>query len=197
MTPPGDPSCCATCAAPLTARPLDDPNLRGYGCANGHGFYSIVDEQAGGIPTADTIEPPSLSDDGAILRYWLTDPRARKRVPNMLAVVLRRILEISEHGRRIATVSAPFLFCPGCGERFHPFDSRDTHTLGRECRNGHQYYEHGYTLYYEKGRKNLSAELYDEFLAAQIRYYLTEPLVKPYVHPQIRAVLLRHEHVGK
>lgn len=188
------PTFCPTCQSALQTRPLLDPNLQGYACANGDRFYTTVREQIGGIPAAGTIRPPALADDLHILKFWLTDPAARERLPNQLGVVCRRIVDIREHGYRIARVDDPFKFCPLCGDRLARFDSDDVYMQGLECGKVHVFWERGATVYYggRGNRANLSAELSDDDLPQQIAYYVSNyKYIVPYVHPQLRDVLKR------
>jgi hypothetical protein len=185
---------CPTCRSTLSERALLDANLKGYACSKGDRFYTTLIDQAGGMPTADTIEPPPLKDDLQILKFWLTDTAARARVPNQLAVACRRIVEMAERHHHVARVEEPFAFCPKCGETLSRFDSDDQYMQGLRCTSGHEYWWRGSTLHYVEGgiRANLSAELDDEFLRKVIEYYAGgNEYVEPYVHPQLRAVLKR------
>lgn len=177
----------------MDTRPLDDENARGFRCTAGHRFYSFYDEHGGIVPASSTIKPPHLTDDRSILRYWLLDPPARLRVPNQLAVVVRRILELSEGGEPMARIDHPFRFCPICGEQFTAFDVGDGYMWYRGCRHGHTHWEHQYTLFPGDvvGKDNLSIELYDEFLPKQLDSYLTNEIFEWYIHPQLRDVLTR------
>ena len=185
---------CPACRLALDERTLIDPILEGYACGNGHLFYTTVIEQVGVLPAADTIQPPPLSNDIQILKFWLADPLARVRVPNELAVVCRRIVDIADHAHRVAKVDDPFSFCPTCGETLARFDSDDVYLQGLRCINSHEFWWRGRTVHYvEHGvRANLSVELDDESMPALIEYYAgDDELVKPYVHPQLRGVLER------
>lgn len=185
---------CPACQLALNERTLIDPILEGYACGNGHVFYTTVIEQAGGIPAAATIEPPPLSNDIQILKFWLTDPLARMRVPNLLAVVCRRMVELAERDQHVAKVPDPFAFCPTCSEALVRFDSDDVYMQGLRCRNSHEFWSRGGTVHFvERGlRANLSVELDDEYLPTLIEYYTgNDELVRPYVHPQLRGVLKR------
>lgn len=177
----------------MTTRPLDDENARGFRCAAGHPFYSFYDEHGGIVPASNTIEPPHLADDRSILRYWLLDPPARLRVPNKLAVVVRRILELSEGGQPLARIDHPFRFCTICGEQFTESDVGDGYLWKKSCRHGHTHWEHQYTLFPGDvvGKDNLSIELYDEFLPKQLDAYLTHEMFEWYIHPQLRDALTR------
>lgn len=185
---------CPTCRLAFHEHTLIDPNLKGYACKNGDVFYTTLIEQIGGIPTADTIQPPTMSNDIEILKFWLADRRARERLPNELAVVCRRIVEIADNNHHVTKVAEPFVFCPTCGETLSRFESDDLYMQGLKCRNGHEFWCRGRTVsYIERGvRKNLSAELDDDYLPNLIEYYAgDEELIKPYVHPQLRGVLRR------
>jgi hypothetical protein len=187
------PAFCPTCQSALRERPLLDSHLKGYACQNGHRFYLTLIAPLG-IPTADTIRPPAMTDDLQILRFWLTDQDARERVPNQLAVVCRRILDIREDGHRIARVPYPFMFCPRCGDALARFDSDDLHMQGLHCDHFHEFWEHGGTVYYgdRRQRTRLSAELSDDDLPQQIEYYAgNSEYITPYVHSQLRDVLKR------
>ena len=183
----------------MVTRPLDDENARGFRCNAGHRFYSFYDEHGGIVPASKTIEPPHLADDRIILRFWLLDPPARLRVPNQLAVVVRRILELSEGGESMARIDHPFRFCPICGEAFTASDVGDGYMWHKRCRAGHTHWEHQYTLFPGDvaGRDNLSIELYDEFLSNQLDAYLTNEMFEWYIHPQLRDVLTRFAHTAK
>jgi hypothetical protein len=182
------------CRSDFHERALLDPYIRGYACRNGHLFYTTVIEKIGGIPTADTIQPPPMDDDLDILRFWLTDRHARERVPNQLALVCRRFVEIAESRQQVARVENPFAFCPACGETLSPFESDDLYMQGLRCRNRHEFWCRGAKVHYtERGvRTNLSAELDDDFIPQLIEYYAgDDEVIKPYVHPQLRGVLKR------
>jgi hypothetical protein len=164
---------CPTCQAALREHTLLDPNLRGYRCANDDAFYTTLNEQFGGIPTANTIEPPPLNNDMQLLKFWLTDQRARDRLPNQLAILCRRMVELAEDNRHIQPVQSPFAFCPTCGEPLSRFDSADVYTDGGS-------------------RAQLSADLDDDHMRTLIEFYTRDDdLIQPYVHPQLRAVLKR------
>jgi hypothetical protein len=185
---------CPICQLAFYERTLIDPNLKGYACRNGDVFYTTLIEQVGGIPTADTIRPPPMTNDIQILKFWLADPHARERLPNELAVVCRRMVEIADNNHHVSKVEDPFSFCPTCGETLARFDSDDLYMQGLRCRNGHEFWWRGRTVnYIERGvRKNLSAELDDEYLPTLIEFYAgDDELIRPYVHPQLRGVLKR------
>lgn len=177
----------------MDTRVLADANARGFRCTAGHPFYSFYDEHGGIVPASNTIDPPQIADDTGVLRYWLLDPAARLRVPNQLAVLVRRILELSEGGERMARIDFPFRFCPICGEQFTQSDVSDGYMWYKSCRHGHAHWEHQYTLFPgdRVGTDNLSIELYDEFLPTQLDTYLTNEMFEWYVHPQLRDVLIR------
>jgi hypothetical protein len=185
---------CPTCGSVFQEHPLLDPNLRGYGCAAGHVFHTTVVEQIGGIPEAQTIDPPPAGNDLDVLRFWLTNPLARQRLPNQLAVVCRRLLENNEGVRRVAAAADPFVFCPSCSAPLARFKSDDVYLQGLRCANGHDFWHRGsYVLYVDNGvNKNLSAELDDDFMPKLIEYYVSDDKwVRPYVHPQLREALQR------
>lgn len=186
---------CPACRSELREHVLLDPRLKGYACGGGHFFYSTLKEQFGGIPRAAGVRPlPGGSSDVQVLKFWLTDPHARERLPNQLALVCRRLVEIAEHGRHVAKVENPFAFCPSCGDALSRFDSDDVYSRGLRCTNGHEFWERGGTVdYTERGaRANLSAELDDDYMPALIEYWLDDSAwVRPYVHPQLRDVLKR------
>lgn len=175
-------------------RTLLDPNIQGYACSNGDVFYVTLIEQAGGIPIAATIRPPAMSDDIQILKFWLSDKHASERVPNQLAVLCRRMVEISEENRHVAAVADPFAFCPTCSEALVRFESDDVYMQGLRCSRGHEFWARGSTIYYvDRGvRANLSADLDDDYMPKLIEYYAGDNKhIKPYVHPQLRGVLQR------
>lgn len=185
---------CPTCRAPFSEHTLLDPNLKGYRCANGDVFYTTLNEQFGGIPTANTIKPPPMNDDIQILKFWLTDQRARERLPNQLATLCRRLVEIAEDNHHITPVRSPFAFCPTCGEPLSHFDSADVYMQGLRCSNGHEFWERGKTVFYNEGgsRANLSGDLDDDYMPTLMEYYTSDDdLIQPYVHPRLRAVLKR------
>lgn len=185
---------CPMCQSDLYEHPLLDPSLEGYACKNSHLFYTTLLEQVGGIPTAETIQPPPMNDDTQILKFWLTNRHARERLPNQLALVCRRIVEIVEENHRVAKVEKPFAFCPTCSETLSRFDSDDLYMQGLRCTNGHEFWERGSTINYMKrgARANLSAELDDDYIPKLIEYYASEnKWIRPYVHPQLREVLKR------
>lgn len=185
---------CPTCRSEHHERILLDPHLRGYACENRHEFHTTLIEQVGGIPTADTIRPPAMTDDVEILKFWLTDRQARESLPNQLALVCRRIVDLAERNHHVACGENLFAFCPSCGEPRSPFDSDDVYMRGSRCRHGHEFWERGDTVFYQTpdGRANLSAELADDHLPMLIGYYAgDDKIIQPYVHPQLRAVLKR------
>lgn len=185
---------CPTCQAALAEHTLLDPNLKGYRCANGDIFSTTLNEQFGGIPKANTIQPPPIDDDIRLLKFWLTDQRARERLPNQLAILYRRLVEIAEDNHHIAPVASPFTFCLTCGDPLSRFDSDDVYMQGSRCRNGHEFWERGNTVFYtESGAQaNLSADLDDDYMPTLIEFYTRDDdVIQPYVHPQLRAVLKR------
>ncbi len=185
---------CPRCQAALLERTLLDPCLKGYGCERGHVFYTTLIEQAGGIPRADTIQPPPMNNDLHALKFWLTDRHARERLPNQLAVVCRRIVETIEDHHHVATVDNPFAFCPTCGGTLSRFASDDVYMQGLKCRNGHEFWWRGSTVSYTQSgvKANLSAELDDDGIPRLIAYYTgDDELIEPYVHPELRSVLKR------
>jgi hypothetical protein len=185
---------CPICNADLYERTLLDPSLKGYACKNGDVFYTTLIEQAGGIPTADTIHPPPMNSDIQVLKFWLADRHARERLPNQLALVCRRIVEMVESHHHVAHIESPFAFCPACGETLSCFDSADVYMQGLRCGNGHELWWRGSTVNYQEGgvRANLSAELADDHIPQLIAYYAGDnELITPYVHPQLRGVLKR------
>ena len=186
---------CPMCQSLLHEHTLLDPHLTGYICANGHVYYTNVVEQVGVLPEANTIRPPAMDDDVQVLKYWLTDPHARKTVPDQLAVACRRIVEIVEKNLRVPRVNEPFAFCPVCGEKLLHVDSDDTYLQCLRCRNAHQFWWRGTRLHYDGDvRRNLSAELDDEFLLSLIEYYSSsDEIIKPYDPPQLQTVL---KHFG-
>lgn len=186
---------CPTCRSDFNERTLLDPYLRGYACKNGDLFFTTLIEHVGGIPTADTVQPPAMNDDIQILKFWLTDRHARERVPNQLALLCRRMVDILERDHHLATVPNLFAFCPTCGEALVPFESDDLYMHGSRCSNGHEVWRHGSTVYYADPRgleTNLSAELVDDHLPQLLAYCAGDhEIIQPYVHPQLRAVLKR------
>jgi hypothetical protein len=185
---------CPRCRSELAERAVLDPNLKGYVCKNGDAFYETLIDQTGGIPRADTIQPPLMNDDIQTLKFWLSDKDARKRLPNQLALACRRIVEIVEGNLHVAAVDNPFAFCPTCGKTLARFDSDDLYMQGLRCANDHEFWWRGSTVQYvARGvRTNLSAELDDDFLRTLIAYYTSDDeCLEPYVHPQLRRVLAR------
>jgi hypothetical protein len=185
---------CPTCQSDLHDRLLLDLNLEGYACERGHLFYSTRKEQQGGIPAANTVRPLPDGSDIQVLKFWLTDPRAREALPNQLALVCRRVVEIIENNHHVIKAETPFAFCPACGDSLSRFDSHDLYMQGLRCGNGHEFWERGGTInFIEHGaRANLSAELDDEYLPALLEYWLGDSVwIQPYVHPQLRGVLKR------
>jgi hypothetical protein len=185
---------CPTCRSGLHERVILDPSLKGYACKNADIFYTTLIEQVGGIPTADTIQPPPMNDDIQVLKFWLAHRQARERLPNQLALVCRRIVEIVESNQHVAQVENPFAFCPTCGETLSRFDSDDLYMQGLRCRSGHEFWWRGSTVHFvERGvRANLSAELTDDYIPKLINFYTGDnELIKPYVHPQLRGALRR------
>jgi hypothetical protein len=185
---------CPICGSGFHEHPLLDPYLKGYACKNGDVFFTTVIEHVGGIPTADTIHPPAMDDDVQILKFWLTDLHARERVPNQLALLCRRMVDIIERDRHVASVRNHFAFCPTCGEGLVPFESNDVHFFASRCRNDHEFWEHGNTVYYKSRgvRTTLSAELEDAHMPQLLEYYAgDDEIIQAYVHPQLRAVLKR------
>lgn len=185
---------CPTCRSEFHEHTLVDPYLRGYACKNGHVFFTTLIEHRGGIPTADTVQPPAMSDDPHILKFWLTDRHARERVPNQLALLCRRMVDIIERDHHVPNPPDLFAFCPTCGEPLSPFDSGDIYMWGSGCCHGHKFWRHGDTMFYEDHgvRTNLSAELVDDHLPQLLEYYAGDmEVIQPHVHPQLRAVLKR------
>ena len=186
---------CPTCQSNIHEHALLDPNLKGYACGRGHIFYETLNEQFGGIPMADTVQPlPDSSSDLQVLKFWLTDPYARERLPNQLALVCRRIVERIEDDYHVTKAESPFAFCPACGVPLSRFDSADVYMQGLRCLNGHVFWWRGSTINFtEDGRRrNLSAELDDDDTSTLIEYWTGDSVwVKPYVHPQLRGVLKR------
>lgn len=185
---------CPTCQSALHERTLLDPHIQGYACSDGDVFFTTLIHQAGGIPTADTIRPPPLNDDIQILKFWLSDGHARDRVPNQLAVLCRRMVEIAEDNHHVAHVADPFVFCPTCRQALIRFDSDDGYMQGLRCSSGHEFWARGGTVHYvDRGvRANLSADLDDDYMPKLIEYYAGDDKhIKPYVHPQLRGVLQR------
>jgi len=185
---------CPTCQAALIEHALLDPTLKGYRCANGDVFYTTLNAQFGGIPTANTITLPPMNDDMQILKFWLTDQRARERLPNQLAILCRRMVDIAEDNHHIAPVRSLFAFCPTCGEPLSRLDSDDVYMRGLRCSNRHELWERGNTVFYtEHGSPaQLSGDLDDDYMRTLIEFYTRDDdLIQPYVHPQLRAVLKR------
>ena len=173
---------------------LLDPNLSGFVCENVHVFYRTVIAQEGLLPEAHTIRPPTLNNDIEILKFWLTDADARKRVPDQLAVVCRRLVEIAESDRHLPRVDRPFSFCLTCGEPLAHLDARDPYMEGLRCKNGHEFWWRGFHVHYsEQGRRNtFSVDMPDDDLPMNLEYYAsTNSYAAPYVHPQLREVLNR------
>lgn len=186
---------CPTCKSDVHGHALLDANLKGYACERGHVFYETLNEQFGGIPTADTVQPlPDGSSDVEVLKFWLTNPYARERLPNQLALVCRRIVELVENDRHVTRTESPFAFCPACGAALSRFDSDDLYMQGLRCLNGHEFWGRGSTIIFtERGtRKNLSAEPDDDEMPTMIEYWTGDSVwIRPYVHPQLRGVLER------
>lgn len=187
---------CPTCRSDLQDHMLLDSNLKGYICESGHIFYTTLDGQFGGIPTADTVKtlPDHSQSDVQVLKFWLTNPHARERLPNQLALVCRRIVEIVENNHHVAKVENPFAFCPGCGEALSRFDSDDLYMQGLRCTQGHEFWWRGSTINFTEhgARANLSAELDDDQMPALLEYWVGDSVwIRPYVHPQLRSLLKR------
>ena len=183
---------CPKCQSMLRDHSLLDPKLKGYICANGHVFYTTVVEQ-GVIPQAHTIQPPEIDDDIQVLKFWLTDARARERVPDQLALACRRIIEIVETDRRVEAVNEPFAFCPTCAEKLANIDSDDVYMSLLGCSNAHRFWWRGMIMHHDGDvGRTLSTELDDEHLLTLIAFYTSDDrMIRPYVHPQLRAVLNR------
>ena len=174
---------------------LLDPSLKGYACESDHIFYTTLKEQFGGILTANTVQSlPNTSSEVQVLKFWLTNLYARQRLPNQLALVCRRIIEIMENDHHVTKVENPFAFCPICGDALSRFDSDDLYMQGLRCNNNHEFWWRGSTINFtEHGtRANLSAELDDNYMPTLIEYWTGDSvLIQPYVHPQLRSVLKR------
>ena len=186
---------CPKCGSSLRDHTLLDINLRGFVCSNDHVCFRELNPQQGGIPTAETIDPPPFGSDIEILKFWLTDPRARERLPNQLALACRRIVEIAEAGTRIPRASRPIAFCPTCGKTLSHFDSNDGYMEGLRCAEGHELWWRGLMLSFtEQGRrKTLSIDPDDEHLRQLIEFYTSDDqYIAPYVHSQLRSVLSRY-----
>jgi hypothetical protein len=185
---------CPTCAAPFREHVLLDPNLQGFVCDNGDLFHKTLVEQPGVLPEANTVQPPHMTNDMDILRFWLTQPLARSRLPNQLAIICRRIVEIVEHNHRVAWVRRPFVFCPLCSSELAHVPSDDVYMELLRCTTGHEFWERGQTAWYPDGgvKTSLSAELPDEFMPQMIKSYVSDEwYIQPWVHPQVRGVLER------
>jgi hypothetical protein len=186
---------CPACGSELAGRSLLDPYIEGYICANGHIYFTTLNEQRGALPRADTVDPPPMQSDVDVLKFWLTDALARKRVPNQLAWACRRLVEVMEADHHVGKPVEPFAFCPTCGTRLAHFASDDLYMQGLRCPNGHELWWRGNTVWYDRNSANLSVELADDDLPRLIEYYTREnDYVTPYVHPTLRG-LLRRVHV--
>ena len=158
---------CPACQSDLHEHTLLDPNLRGYICGNDHVYFVTLVEQAGGIPTIHNFEPPPIDDDVEVMKFWLTNPRARERLPNQLGWVCRRLIEIAEGNRRVAKLEQPFAFCPLCGDPLGQFESDDVYLQGSRCRNSHEFWDRGGSAYYK--HDGVNAHLTTELMTNSFR----------------------------
>jgi hypothetical protein len=76
------------------------------------------------------------------------------------------------------------MFCPTCRSDFHEHPLLDPYLRGYACGNRHVYY-------------TTMIELVDDHLPQMLAYYAGDmPIIQPYVHPQLRAVLKRFDKYG-
>ena len=183
---------CPQCGASLRTRSLLDPKASGYGCENGHLFYELIAPQVGLIPTADTISPPAIANEIDVLTFWLTDARARERVPDQLAQLSRRLIEHAEGRRYGGLGDAAVDYCPQCAGVQSPIASSDPYMSLRRCDQGHELWWRGRMFHFTQDgvRITMYAEHTDAYLPRMLEYYTTDhELLAPYVHPQLRGAL--------
>ena len=156
-------------------------------------------EQTGLLPTADTIAPPPLSDDIEIFRYWLTDSRARQRVPDQLALLCRHYVDAVEGQQYDTGGYLSFTHCLHCGMPAEHTSADDPYMTLLRCEDGHEFWWRGYTLHYTDNgvRTTISHDITADDVPRLFEYYALEELVRPWVHPQLRGAMIRfHRQAG-
>jgi hypothetical protein len=184
---------CAHCGARLRDRAIVDVHMQGFICDHGHRLHRPLVEQAGVLPTAVSVRPPVLDDDVAIFRFWLTDARARSRLPHQLALLCRRFVEITDGDAYQGGRELTFAHCLHCGAEAVYVPGSDPHMTLLRCQHGHEFWVHGSSLYctIDGTSTTISRDLIADDVPGMVDYYAHHEIVRPWVHPQLRGALIR------
>jgi hypothetical protein len=209
---------CPTCGDELNSYPLLDIYLKGYSCSKKHFFFEICEDvHSGESEKANEIKLPAnkSKNDFEIIEYFLTNKKARAVINKQIAVMLRRIYEISKEGRHIDYEKAVrikagrhiyyeksmFIYCPICKEHLAEFQQQNIWVKGLRCNNSHEYYERGGTIDFKVHDefKNLSEEMSDETLIYFVDAWLkNDPLLDMQLHDEMKRILRKYkEQVSK
>lgn len=169
---------CPACGEILRPYRLLDPFLHGLRCCNGHRYFeeikSPTEDATARVANLRVVGAGAGSAMGAI-RLWLRDNKLRRKLNNQLALVIRRIYEISNLGLHI-DACVGFTFCPICAQRMRKAKQTIGWAMESKCGSGHKLMERNGYLYFKRGRVSatLGEELSDELVLSLVDGWLQD-----------------------
>jgi len=160
---------CPTCGDEFGPYPLMDIYLKGYSCANGHYFYSEIKKVlAVDSAKAQSFPSPKFNgeNDGEIIEYWLTNEEARSKLNTQIAVIIRRIHEITKQKKHISKQVNAFTRCTICNNELIKYEQPDIWVVGKKCSQSHEVAERGNAIHFFHSGElvELSAEMSDDLV---------------------------------
>jgi len=193
---------CPTCKYKLNPIQLIDIFLLGLVCDNNHRFFiELQSPLATETVKCASIEGPTIKnrDNLEIIRVWLTDFKFRSKLNNQLAIMIRRIYEISKDNLHIIYDYNIFKYCPLCSMPLREFKQDDVWIKGLKCKNNHEFFERdGVGFSFDGGYVNLKEEMADKVLYSLIKRWLKkEKNLQLQLHSQIKLVLMEFLKIQK
>lgn len=186
---------CCMCGDELSRAPVIDVLIRRYRCPRGHLFYQggrPRDE----IPDPGRVKEPKELDDRQLLEFWLGNMRARREVPDDLAALCRRLIDLEtiDVAPQRDFWPRPVAFCFVCGSPTVRH-GRDLYMDGYLCERGHQLWERGGHMHLtppDHERVQLDIEPNPWWAAASADNWLADQEhTTPYITPALRGVIGR------
>lgn len=133
---------CPGCKKPLITRTLMDPYFSGWQCGKGHRFcLALKHSENDCVDRAGKLKPkyPAGLTLEEKVKFWFEDETCRSHLFYNIAIMVRRIYEITVEGDT-ARKQPSYQWCPICaGDFVGTFPTVDGHRTGCICQNGHRF----------------------------------------------------------
>ena len=127
---------------------------------------------------AQSFPSPKFNEKNAseIIEYWLTNEEARAKLNTQIAVMIRRIYEISTHKKHISKPVNAFTLCTICNNELRKYEQPDIWVVGKKCSQSHEFAERGNAIhfFYSGIVVELSTEMSDDSVSWLANQWLKE-----------------------